>query len=144
MLFTSLVAVAFAVLPTAVLGANHDVTVGANNAFAFSPTTVIADAGDTITFTFVSRNHSATTASFDDPCPPPVGGFGTGGFDTGFVNAAGGATPAPVVVTIQDTLPHFVSCMQAAGAHCRAGMTLAINPTADQTYEQFLANALAS
>lgn len=56
--------------------------------------------------------------------------------------ATTGETPS-VTITIEDTEPHFVSCMQGAGAHCVLGMTMAINPTADQTYAQFLANALA-
>lgn len=46
--------------------------------------------------------------------------------------------------TILDLEPHWVSCMQAAGAHCRLGMTLSINPTDDQTEAQFMANAIAS
>ncbi|THU84792.1 hypothetical protein K435DRAFT_806326 [Dendrothele bispora CBS 962.96] len=142
MQFTALAAaVAFAVLPSA-LAANWDVAVGPNNQFAYSPTTITPAVGDTVTFTFMSRNHSATTTDFNNPCPPPPGGLGPGAFDTGFHSATTGDQPV-VVVTIEDTDPHFVSCMQAAGAHCRLGMTLAINPTADQTYEQFLANALA-
>ncbi len=46
--------------------------------------------------------------------------------------------------TILDTAPHWVSCRQAAGAHCRLGMTLAINPTASQTEAQFRTNAINS
>ncbi|KAK7467385.1 hypothetical protein VKT23_004441 [Stygiomarasmius scandens] len=137
MRFTSLAtAVALAVLPSA-FAANWDVSVGANNQFAYSPTTITPAVGDTVTFTFFTRNHTATTTDFNNPCPPPPGGVGPGAFDTGFHVS----TDAPVVITIEDTDPHFVSCMQAAGAHCRLGMTLAINPTDDQTYEEFLNNA---
>ncbi len=48
------------------------------------------------------------------------------------------------VAIITDTEPHWVTCRQAAGAHCRLGMVMAINPPPDMTEEQFLANALAS
>ncbi|KAF5381571.1 hypothetical protein D9615_005388 [Tricholomella constricta] len=141
MRFISLLAVAFAPI---VLGANFLVTVGEDSLFAFKPEEIHPAAGDTVTFQFLTRNHSATTTMFSGAvCPPPPGGFGTNGFDTGFQPTT--ATDHPeVTVTIKDTAPHFVSCMQAAGAHCRRGMILAINPTADMTTAQFKANAIAS
>jgi plastocyanin len=43
--------VLFLTLIPSILAASHAVTVGANNALAFSPTTIVADVGDTITFT---------------------------------------------------------------------------------------------
>ncbi|KAJ8490093.1 hypothetical protein ONZ45_g13283 [Pleurotus djamor] len=134
-------AFALALLPLA-FGKNIPVSVGASNSFAFSPTSVVANVGDTITFTFLSRNHSATTTFFDTPCPPPDGGV-PGQFDTGYFNAVGGQTPS-TTVTITTTAPQFVACAQAAGGHCRMGMVMAINPTAQQTFDQFLANARAS
>ncbi|KAJ7585614.1 hypothetical protein C8J56DRAFT_1027244 [Mycena floridula] len=143
MRFTSLATVVAVAAAPLVQGANWAVSVGAGNAFAFSPTTITPAVGDTVTFTFLTRIHSATTTTFTSPCPPPVGGVGPGGFDTDFQDATTGTTPN-VTITITDTNPHWVSCRQAAGAHCRAGMTMAINPTAAQTYEQFLANAKAS
>jgi len=123
-----------------VLAANFAVTVGAGNLFAFSPTEIHPEAGDTVTFTFLTRNHSATTTTFESPCPPPEGGV-PGGFDTGFHPTGTGDTPS-VTITIGDTNPHWVACRQANGAHCRMGMTLAINPTLSQTYAQFLAHAI--
>ncbi|KAJ7896527.1 Cupredoxin [Mycena leptocephala] len=136
--------VLFLTLIPSILAASHAVTVGANNALAFSPTTIVADVGDTITFTVVSRNHSVTSASFSGAvCPPPVGGVGPNGFDSGFLSDLDGSQPT-FTYTVVDTDPHFGACMQAAGAHCRAGMTFAINPNSTQTYAQFLANAKAS
>ncbi|THU89656.1 hypothetical protein K435DRAFT_968970 [Dendrothele bispora CBS 962.96] len=140
MRFSTVVAtVAVAALPA--LGANFDVTVGASNGFTFTPSSISgAVAGDTVTFTFVSRNHTATTTTFTNPCPPPAGGEGPGGFDTGFQNAVGGVQPVSVV-TLADSGTHFVSCRQAAGAHCQAGMVLVINPTEDQSLAAFTQHA---
>ncbi|KAG7097967.1 hypothetical protein E1B28_005277 [Marasmius oreades] len=135
-------AVLLAVAAAPVMGKNFAVTVGANNDFIFLPNQISgARAGDTITFTFVSRNHSATTTTFVNPCPPPPGGVGPDQFDTGFNPTT--ATDHPVqVITLRDSGTHFVACMQAAGAHCHMGMTFAVNPTADQTYDEFSQNAL--
>ncbi|KAJ7229506.1 hypothetical protein C8J57DRAFT_1612222 [Mycena rebaudengoi] len=136
-------AVFLALVPT-ILAANHAVTVGADNSFVFNPTSVVADVGDTVTFTFMSRNHSSTTTNFSGAvCPPPAGGVGTNGWDSGFLPATTGSTPG-FVYTVIDTEPHFAACMQNGGAHCRIGMTFALNPTEEQTYAQFNANAIAS
>ncbi|KAF9008643.1 hypothetical protein BDZ89DRAFT_1144026 [Hymenopellis radicata] len=116
MLFKSIVALALAFVPVA-FAANIDVQVGPNNLFAFSPNEIHPNVGDTVTFTFLTRNHSATTTTYTSPCPPPPGGVGPGAFDTGFHDTTGGSQTA--VITISDTLPHWVSCMQAGGAHCR-------------------------
>ncbi|KAF7328058.1 hypothetical protein MKEN_00386900 [Mycena kentingensis (nom. inval.)] len=142
-MFTKLAFLALAA-PALVLAADIPVTVGAANSFTFSPSSITAAVGDTITFTVVSRNHSITTTHFSGAvCPPPPGGVGPNGFDSGFLSALDGTTPS-FTYTVVDTEPHFGACMQAAGAHCRIGMTFAINPTAEQTYAQFDANARAS
>ncbi|KAJ7082961.1 hypothetical protein C8R44DRAFT_753566 [Mycena epipterygia] len=128
-------------LVPAALAVDHAITLGANNGLTFTPNQVVAAVGDTLTFTIVSRNHSTTTTTFSGAvCPPPVGGVGPNGWDSGYLSALDGSTPQ-FVYTVVDTKPHFAACMQAAGGHCRAGMTFALNPTAEQTYEQFNANA---
>ncbi|KAK6978186.1 Cupredoxin [Favolaschia claudopus] len=134
----------FLALIPAIFAANHAVTVGANNGLTFTPNTITAAVGDTVTFTVVSRNHSVTSTNFSGAvCPPPRGGVGPNGFDSGFLSDLDGSMPK-FVYTVRDTTPHFGACMQAAGAHCRAGMTFAINPSATQTYAQFNRNAAAS
>ncbi|KAJ7082963.1 hypothetical protein C8R44DRAFT_992081 [Mycena epipterygia] len=136
-------ALLLAIVP-AVLAVDHAITIGENNSLTFTPDQVVAAVGDTLTFTVVSRNHSTTTTTFSgDVCPPPPGGVGPNGWDSGFLSDIDGSMPQ-FVYTVVDTEPHFAACMQAAGAHCRAGMTFALNPTAEQTYAQFLANAEAS
>ncbi|KAJ7081812.1 hypothetical protein B0H15DRAFT_803500 [Mycena belliarum] len=120
MLFTA----ALLTLIPIILAADHPVTVGLNGGLTFTPNQIAADIGDTLTFTFVSKNRP-------------------NGFDSGFQPALGTATPQ-FVYTVVDTDPHFVSCMQAAGAHCRAGMNFALNPTATMTFDDFNSNAMAS
>ncbi|KAF7296821.1 hypothetical protein MIND_00913100 [Mycena indigotica] len=130
--------------PAAVIAVDHAVAVGANNGLTFTPTVVTAAVGDTITFTVLSRNHTITSAPFSGAiCPPPTGGVGPNAFDSGFLSDLDGSQPT-FVYTVKDTVPHFASCQQAAGAHCRAGMTFAINPNATQTFAQFTANAAKS
>ncbi|KAJ7593430.1 hypothetical protein C8J56DRAFT_1128774 [Mycena floridula] len=115
----SVVSIAICLFSKVALGEDFLVTVGPSNTFTFDPIQVFPAVGDTVTFQFLSRVHSATTTTFIDPCPPPLGGGGgEGSFDTGFQTATTGVTPN-VTILINDTLPHFVSCMQAAGAHCR-------------------------
>ncbi|KAF8205859.1 hypothetical protein K438DRAFT_1817510 [Mycena galopus ATCC 62051] len=123
-----------ALIPS-VLAVDWAITVGSNNALTFTPDTIVAAIGDTLTF---------TTTTFDGAvCPPPPGGVGPNGWDSGFLSDLDGSLPH-FTYTVVDTEPHFAACMQAAGAHCRAGMTFALNPTAAQTYAQFKANAEAS
>ncbi|KAK0199419.1 Cupredoxin [Desarmillaria ectypa] len=126
-----------------VMGVDWTVQVGLSNGFTFTPNEIHPTIGDTVTFTYLTRNHTATTTTFTSPCPPPVGGVGPSAFDSGFHDAVS-APGSTFTTTILDTEPHWISCRQAAGAHCRLGMTLAINPTADQTEAQFMANARAS
>ncbi|KAF9463424.1 hypothetical protein BDZ94DRAFT_1258774 [Collybia nuda] len=136
-------ALLLSVAPVA-LAVSHAVTIGLNNTLTFTPNQLVAAIGDTITFTVVARNHSTTTTNFSGKvCPPPPGGVGATGWDSGFMSDLDGSLPH-FTYTVVDTLPHFAACMQNAGAHCKAGMTFALNPTTDQSYDQFLANAKAS
>ncbi|KAJ6507781.1 hypothetical protein C8R47DRAFT_1099537 [Mycena vitilis] len=134
----------FLTLVPIILAADHPVTVSPGGALTFAPDQIQADVGDTLTFTFVSKNHSVTTTNFSGAvCPPPAGGVGVNGFDSGFLPVVGTDFPQ-FVYTVVDTAPHFAACAQGGGSHCRAGMTFALNPTADMTFEEFNANAEAS
>ncbi|KAJ7243790.1 hypothetical protein C8J57DRAFT_1525538 [Mycena rebaudengoi] len=136
-------ALLLAFLPAA-LAVNHAVSIGFGGALVFNPNQVTAAIGDTVTFTVVNGNHSTTTTVFSGAvCPPPPGGVGPNGWDSGFMSDLDGSMPH-FTYTVVDTKPHFAACMRNAGAHCRAGMTFALNPTAAQTYAQFNANARAS
>ncbi|KAJ6622718.1 hypothetical protein B0H10DRAFT_877843 [Mycena sp. CBHHK59/15] len=105
----------------AVLALDHAITIGLNNTLTFTPDQVVAAIGDTLTFTVVARNHSTTTTNYDGAvCPPPPGGVGENGWDSGFLSDLDGSMPQ-FVYTVVDTAPHFAACMQANGAHCSAG-----------------------
>ena len=63
----------------------HVVTVGMNGALEFSPNTLIANAGDKVTFRFTSKNHTVTQSTFASPCSPlaETNENGQPGFDSG-------------------------------------------------------------
>ncbi|KAG7092794.1 hypothetical protein E1B28_009113 [Marasmius oreades] len=117
-------ALALASLPLTVLAANIPVTVGSDNKLAFSPEFVTANQGDTVTFTFVSKNHTATQSTFDNPCLRAENGF-----DSGFRPVSPNTTAEPFVVTVGDTKPTWFYCKQKnPSPHCSQGMVFAINP----------------
>jgi len=103
------------------------VTVGANGAFSFNPTTVTAAALDTVSFQFQGP-HSSTQSTFGSPCSPM-----SGGFDSGIMSPGG-----TFVVTVNDTTtPIWVYC-QVPG-HCQSGMVFAVNaPASGNTYAAFV------
>lgn len=59
-------------------GATHSVTVGGPSGLIFAPQELKAAVGDTVIFTFLSQNHTATQSSFDKPCEPIEGGMDSG------------------------------------------------------------------
>ncbi|KAL2137645.1 hypothetical protein VTI28DRAFT_8679 [Corynascus sepedonium] len=74
-------------------GATHSVTVGGPQGLSFAPQELKAAIGDTVIFTFLSQNHTATQSAFDKPCEPIEGGM-----DSGFqANANNTINPPPQV-----------------------------------------------
>lgn len=63
-----------------VLAVGHQVAVGLGG-LVYSPSTVQAAIGDTVSFNFHPLDHSVTQSSFAAPCQP----LAAGGFDSGFV-----------------------------------------------------------
>jgi plastocyanin len=59
-------------------GATHSVTVGGPQGLAFSPQELKAAVGDTVIFSFLSQNHTATQSAFDAPCVALDGGMDSG------------------------------------------------------------------
>jgi len=117
------------------------VTVGANDALVFSPSSVTANVGDNVVFTFASKNHSATQSTFAAPCTKS-------GVDSGFQDVAALAAGAPSPTfnfTVNVTTPLWFYCAQTNPAsHCAAGMVFAINANANKSFTAFQAAANAT
>lgn len=115
--------VSLAVIPS-VKGADHAVTVGGTGVIAYTPNQITADVGDTVTFTFMQKNHSVTQSTLATPCAAMAGGF-----DSGFIPVEANNTSGPFPTAqfvVQDTTPVWVYCRQTG--HCQQGMVFAINP----------------
>jgi len=133
-----LVSVALATLATTVSAANIQVQVGASSQLAFSPSSVNASVGDTVSFVFSPKNHTVTQSTFAAPCQPM-----SGGVDSGFQPVAANATNVPsFTVTVNATTPLWFFCHQTG--HCEQGMVFAINPTANKSFAAFQSAAKAS
>jgi len=125
---------------TPTTGSDHRVIVGGPGLLSFNPTTVVAQPGDTVTFEFHQKNHTATQSTFADPCKPM-----TGGFKSGFQPVADGATNFPTfTVPVNDTKAVWVYCAQPT--HCTSGMVFAINAATNgsNTFDAFRAKAMGS
>jgi hypothetical protein len=137
MRFTSVVAV-ISTAVAAVSAAEFNITVGKDNANTFDPPQITGvQQGDVVRFRFVSKSHSATQSTFDQPCQSKAGGV-----DSGFLPVAAGATTFPEwSIQINNvTAPMWFYCARAP--HCTAsGMVFAINPTAERTFAAFQAKA---
>ncbi|KAK4121794.1 Cupredoxin [Parathielavia appendiculata] len=118
-------------------GATHSVTVGGPQGLAFSPPQLSAAVGDTVIFTVLSQNHTATQSAFDTPCVALDGGM-----DSGYqANPNNTVNPPPqVAMQVMVDTPLWFYCRQ--GNHCGRGMVFSINPTAEKTHAQFQALAI--
>jgi plastocyanin len=77
-------------------GATHSVTVGGPQGLAFNPPQLAATPGDTVIFTFLSQNHTATQSAFETPCDPLAGGM-----DSGFQSNPNNTVNPPPQVAMQ-------------------------------------------
>jgi plastocyanin len=99
---------AIATLATAASAAQFNVTVGAGGILAYSPSSINASVGDTVTFIFNPKNHTVTQSTFTAPCEPMVGGI-----DSGFMPVAANATSDPTMeITVNATTPLWFFCHQ--------------------------------
>lgn len=123
---------------------DHKVVVGGPAGLVYSPNNIKAQPGDTVTFEFRQKNHTATQSTFANPCKSLSSTSTTGqvGFDSGFVPVAADATTFPTwTVRINDTTPIWVYCRQ--GNHCGQGMVLAVNSvdSGPNSFDAFVAKA---
>jgi len=123
---------------------NHLVIVGGSAGEVYTPSNISAQVGDTITFQFQTKNHTATQSSFAQPCIPLADSSSSGqvGFDTGFMPVSANATEFPTyTITINNTAPLWAFCRQTG--HCGAGMVFSANaPSSGNTFATFKNNAI--
>ncbi|KAF8583202.1 hypothetical protein K439DRAFT_1653549 [Ramaria rubella] len=121
---------------TAARAADHLIVVGGPGLLAYTPSNITAAPGDTITFEFHEKNHTATQAAFTAPCVPLAGGF-----NSGFNPVAAGTTSGfpTFTITVNDTKPIWAYCMQPGPpAHCPSGMVFSANaPATGNTFDAF-------
>ncbi|KAK3946176.1 hypothetical protein QBC46DRAFT_1699 [Diplogelasinospora grovesii] len=122
----------------AATGATHTVTVGGPQGLSYNPSSISAAIGDTVIFTFLSQNHTATQSAFTTPCEALAGGM-----DSGFQpNPNNSVNPPPqVAMQVMVSTPLWFYCRQQG--HCGKGMTFSINPTAAKTQAMFQSMAIA-
>ncbi|KAI0668502.1 hypothetical protein C8Q78DRAFT_979853 [Trametes maxima] len=136
--------------PTSATSQDHSITVGQDGTLTFTPSNISAQVGDTLTFHFAAKNHTATQSSFANPCSPlsETSTSGQVGFDSGFmpVPADGSAMPS-FQIKINDTAPIWVYCKQKNPAsHCAAGMVFSVNAieSGPNNFNAFKAKAISS
>ncbi|TCD70574.1 hypothetical protein EIP91_002604 [Steccherinum ochraceum] len=133
--------------PTSAVSTDHKVVVGGPSLLTFNPPNITAQIGDTITFQFMQKNHTATQSSFANPCSSlsQTSTSGQVGFDSGFMPVADNATTFPTfTVKVNDTAPIWAFCRQANPvSHCQQGMVFAANAveSSPNTFEAFQAKA---
>lgn len=71
--------------PTSAVSSDHRVIVGGSGGLIYNPSNITAQVGDTVTFEFHDKNHTATQSTFADPCRALTLTSTTGqvGFDSG-------------------------------------------------------------
>lgn len=104
----SLATVVLATLASTVSAANIQVQVGASSALTFTPPSVNASTGDTVTFVFSPKNHTVTQSTFAAPCQPM-----SSGADSGYQPVTANATNVPSFsITVNNTQPAWFFCKQ--------------------------------
>lgn len=142
------------------VSSDHVVIVGGTAGLVYSPSNITAQPGDTVTFQFHSKNHTATQSSFASPCRALSSTSTTGqiGFDSGFMPVDANATQFPTyTIQINDvrlilsdlisfadpslkTTPIWVYCRQLT--HCGSGMTFSVNAVEPNSFAAFQAKAI--
>jgi len=135
-------AIVVSLLPVIFVSAQQTFTVvvGNNGTLTFEPSSVTAQVGDTVSFSFRAKNHTVTQSTFATPCNQLIPGV-----DSGFMPVAATVTdnfPTWNFTVDNATAPHWFYCKQTG--HCSKGMVFALNPTADKTFDAFKAKAIAS
>ncbi|ETW85412.1 hypothetical protein HETIRDRAFT_240092, partial [Heterobasidion irregulare TC 32-1] len=126
-------------------GTDHKVIVGGPGTLTFQPSNITAQPGDTVTFEFHQKNHTATQSSFAAPCRKlsDTSTSGQVGFNSGYMPVADDATSFPTwTIRVNDTAPIWTYCAQAN--HCGSGMVFSVNAveSGPNTFNAFQARAM--
>lgn len=112
-------------LAGAAVAENHIITVSNKTAgLVFSPESLQAAQGDTVTFRFWPKNHSIAQSTFQQPCAPSNNGFWSGFVPTTSTESIANWTFTYEVKNA--SAPVWFYCSQ--GRHCQSGMVGVINP----------------
>jgi len=132
-----------ALFPAVALGNTINVAVGMNG-LAYTPSSVTANVGDILQFTFYPKNHTVSQSTFGTPCVKAVdSATGQQGVDSGFMPVPAGTTVGnpTFAINVTTTSPLWFYCRQTG--HCEQGMVFAVNPTPEKTFQAFQAAAIA-
>jgi plastocyanin len=123
---------------------DHKIVVGGSAGLVFTPESITAAVGDTVTFEFQTKNHTVTQSAFATPCNLLTNTTTNAvGFNSGFVPVAANATAFPAwTLEVTVATPIWFFCAQAN--HCASGMVGAINAatTGAKTFAAFKALAM--
>ncbi|KAF8459053.1 hypothetical protein BGX38DRAFT_1264756 [Terfezia claveryi] len=114
----------------------------AKTAHRYNPEVVNATIGDVIKFEFYPTTHSVTLADYKAPCVP-WSAYHIGAQDvwSGLITEKVARTnPQTWTWRVDTNDPRFFYC-SSAGSCAGWGMVFAVNPSADQTFATFQANA---
>jgi len=139
MRFSTILAVVLPVATAFAQGVNHVVQVGANDTLTFMPNNIEVQNGDSVSFQFLTKNHTVTQSTFATPCTMMPNGV-----DSGFQFVpANSTTIMQWTFTVNNaSAPLWFYCRQAT--HCEQGMVFAINPSATKTFAAYQAAAMAT
>ena len=103
----SLATAVLATLASTVSAATFQVQVGASG-LTYTPSSVNASTGDTVTFVFSPKNHTVTQSSFAAPCQPL-----SNGTDSNYQPTTANASNVPSYsLTVNSTAPAWFYCKQ--------------------------------
>ncbi|KAM0449091.1 hypothetical protein ACHAPV_001816 [Trichoderma viride] len=123
----------------ACLASAETIKITATSSNTFDPSTITASHGDILEFHFEPKNHSVVSGLYAFPCTPMQ--LGTGFFSGFSFNTTDGEADKIFRVTVNGTDP--TPFYSSQGNECAGGMVGIINPSKNQTLEDFKKRASA-
>ncbi|KAL7893583.1 hypothetical protein HDV63DRAFT_408170 [Trichoderma sp. SZMC 28014] len=123
----------------ACLASGETIKITATSSNTFDPSSVTASHGDILEFHFEPKNHSVVSGLYAFPCTPTQ--LGTGFFSGFTFNTTDGEADKVFRVTVNGTDP--TPFYSSQGNECAGGMVGIINPSKNETLEDFKKRASA-